>query len=142
MVILFDRYHLSEDIFEIVFATKQQKIVGKLLIAELKLHDGELNKSEMSFFATKLHEGKIVAELDEPEFKGRTVKLSYNKRQFYDRILTPFRSMGMIDYDMYEKKYKLSKNFKKSMFEIGLMWDQEADKPAQKLNIKITEKLK
>ena len=139
MVILFDRYHLPEDIFEIVFATKQQKIVGKLLITELKLHEGQLTKSEMSFFATKLHEGKIIAELDEPELKGKTVKLSYNKRQFYDRILTPFRSMGMIDYDMYEKKYKLSKNFKKSMFEIGIMWDREADKPAQKLSLKLKD---
>jgi hypothetical protein len=139
MVILFDRYHLPEDIFEVIFATKQQKIVGKLLIAELKIHDGELNKSEMSFFATKLHEGNVYAEIDEPEYKGKTVKLSYNKRQFYDRILTPFRSMGMIDYDMYEKKYKLSKNFKKSMFEIGIMWDREVDKPAQKLSVKLKD---
>jgi hypothetical protein len=140
MVILFDRFHMPEDIYEIIFATKQQKIVGKLLIAELKEHGNELTKSEMSFFATKLHEGKVVAEIDEPEYKGKTVKLSYNKRQFYDRILTPFRSMGMVDYDMYDKKYKLSKNFKKSMFEIGIMWDREADKPAQKFKIK--EKLK
>ncbi len=140
MVILFDRYHLPEDIFEIIFATKQQKIVGKLLIAELKMHGGVLTKSEMSYFATKLHEGKIIAKLDEPEYVGKTVKLSYNKRQFYDRILTPFRSMGMIDYDMYEKKYKLSKAFKKSMFEIGIMWDREVDKPPQKLGVKIKDK--
>jgi len=141
MVILFDRFHLPEDIYEIIFATKQQKIVAKLLIAEMKMHSGELTKSEMSLFATKLHEGKIVAELDEPEFKGKLVKLSYNKRQFYDRILTPMKSMGLVDYDMYNRKYMISKNFKKSMFEIGIMWDREVDKPAQKLNVKIKDKL-
>ncbi len=137
MVILFDRFHLPEDIFEVIFATKQQKIVGKLLICEMKEHSGELTKSEMSLFATRLHEGKLIAEIDEPEFKGKVVKLSYNKRQFYDRILTPMKSMGMVDYDMYDRKYRISKNFKKSMFEVGIMWDREADKPAQKLNIKI-----
>ena len=136
MVILFDRFHLPEDVFEVIFATKQQKIVAKLLISELKQHGNELNKSEMSLFATKLHEGDIVAELDEPEYRGKTVKLSYNKRQFYDRILTPMKSMGMIDYDMYARKYRLSRNFKKSMFEIGIMWDREADKPAHRLNVK------
>ena len=140
MVILFDRFHLPEDIFEIIFATKQQKIVGKLLICELKMHNGELTKSEMSLFATKLHEGKMIAELDEPEYRGKVVKLSYNKRQFYDRILTPMKSMGMVDYDMYDRKYRISRNFKKSMFEVGIMWDREAEKPAQKLNIKIKKK--
>jgi hypothetical protein len=130
---------MPEDVFEVIFATKQQKIVAKLLIAEMKIHDGELTKSEMSLFATMLHDGKIIAELDEPEFKGKKVKLSYNKRQFYDRILTPMKSMGLVDYDMYDRKYRISKNFKKSMFEIGIMWDREADKPAQQLNIKINK---
>jgi len=128
---------MPEDVFEVIFATKQQKIVAKLLIAEMKLHEGELTKSEMSLFATMLHDGKIVAEIDEPEFKGKKVKLSYNKRQFYDRILTPMKSMGLVDYDMYDRKYRISRNFKKSIFEIGIMWDREADKPAQQLNIKV-----
>ena len=42
MVILFDRFNLPEDIFEVIFATKQQKIVGKLLIRELKEKGGEI----------------------------------------------------------------------------------------------------
>ena len=36
MVILFDRFNLPEDIFEVVFATKQQIIVAKLLIEMIK----------------------------------------------------------------------------------------------------------
>ena len=45
MVILFDRFNLPEDIFEVIFATKQQIIVAKLLIEEMKANDGEINKT-------------------------------------------------------------------------------------------------
>jgi len=128
MVVLFDRFNLPEDIYEIIFATDQQKIVAKLLIQELKMHEGELTKTEMSLFATRLHEGKLITQIDEPAYKGRKVKISYNKRQFYDRILTPMKSMGLIDYDMYRKIYKVSEKFQSSMSLIGIMWAQEAKK--------------
>lgn len=128
MVILFDRFNLPEDIFDVIFATKQQKIVGKLLVNEMKEKDGEMNKTEMSLFATKLHEGNLITEIDEPEYKGKRVKISYNKRQFYDRILTPMKSMGIIDYDLYKKTYKLSENFNKEMIKIGLLWLKELRK--------------
>ncbi len=130
MVILFDRFNLPEDIYEVIFATKQQKIVAKLLAQEMKEKGGELNKTEMSLFATRLHEGNLIAEIDEPEFRGKKVKLSYNKRQFYDRILTPMKSMGLIDYDLYKKTYKLSDKFNKEMIRIGLKWTQELRRPA------------
>jgi len=130
---LFDRFNLPEDIYELVFATEQQAIVGRLLIDFMKENHGEIGKSQMSMFATSLHEGKIVAQIPMPKFKGKKVKLSYNKRQFYDRILTPFRSMGMIDYDMYKKTYKLSENFHKEMTRIGLLWIKEARRPQQNL---------
>ena len=42
MVILFDQYNLPEDIYEVIFATKQQVLVAKLLMEEMKRHDGEL----------------------------------------------------------------------------------------------------
>jgi hypothetical protein len=125
MVVLFDIFNLPEDIFDVIFATSQQKVVGKLLISELKEHHGELNKTEMSLFATRLHEGNVITEIDEPSYKGKKVKISYNKRQFYDRILTPMKSMGMIDYDLYKKIYKLSDKFNKAMQRIGLMWIRE-----------------
>lgn len=125
MVILFDQFNLPDDIFEIIFATKQQKIVGKLLIRELKNNGGELTKTEMSAFATALHEGNYIAQIDEPPYMGKKVKLSYNKRQFYDRILTPMKGMGLIDYDLYKKTYKISDRFNKSMIKIGLMWLRE-----------------
>ena len=57
---LFDRFNLSEDIFDILFATEQQKLVGKLLIEYVKENECEITKTEMSFFATQLHEGKYV----------------------------------------------------------------------------------
>ncbi|MCA9478699.1 MAG: hypothetical protein KC535_06125, partial [Nanoarchaeota archaeon] len=57
------------------------------------------------------------------------VKISYNKRQFYDRILTPMKTMGLIDYDLYKKTYKISERFNKNMMKVGLMWLQEIRKP-------------
>jgi len=125
LVILFDQFNLPDDIFEIIFATKQQKIVGKLLVKNLKEKKGEMTKTEMSAFATALHEGNYITELDEPPYAGKKVKLSYNKRQFYDRILTPMKGMGIIDYDLYKKTYKISDKFNKAMIKIGLMWIRE-----------------
>jgi hypothetical protein len=129
MTILFDQFHLPEDVFEIIFSTPQQKIVAKVLITELKEKGGEVNKTEMSLFATKLHEGNLITQIDEAPFVGKKVKLSYNKRQFYDRILTPMKSMGMIDYDLYKKTYKISDKFNKELLKIGLMWVREVQKP-------------
>ena len=132
MVILFDRFNLPEDIYEVIFATKQQIIVAKLLIEMIKENDSEINKTEMSLFATKLHEGNLITNLiEEPPYKGKKVKVSYNKRQFYDRILTPMKSMGLIDYDLYKKTYKISDKFNKEMIGVGLLWLKEMRKPAK-----------
>ncbi|MCD6590075.1 hypothetical protein J7K74_02730 [Candidatus Woesearchaeota archaeon] len=137
MVILFDQFNLPEDVFEIIFATKQQVVVARLLVEEMKMHDNELTKTEMSMFATKLHEGVEVEGTVGTDVKVRKkVTISYNKRQFYDRILTPMRTMGLIDYDMYSKTYKLSDKFNKNMMKIGLMWLQELRKPPKGLIIR------
>ena len=125
MVILFDSFNLPEDIYEVIFATDQQRIVGKLLINDMKTKGGEITKSEMSAFAMALHDGELVTQLDLPQYKGRQVKLSYNKRQFYDRILTPMKAMGLIDYDLYKKTYRISDKFNKAMIKIGLLWLRE-----------------
>ena len=130
MVILFDRFNLPEDVYEIIFATKQQIIVAKLLINMIKEKGGEITKTEMSVFATQLHEGSMITDqVDDPEYRGKKVKISYNKRQFYDRILTPMKSMGIIDYDLYKKTYRLSENFNKEMIRIGLLWLKEFRRP-------------
>jgi hypothetical protein len=128
LVILFDQFNLSNDIFEIIFATPQQKIVGKVLINYIKENNGEITKTEMSMLANQLHEGKLITQIDEPPYVGKKVKLSYNKRQFYDRILTPMRSMGIIEYDLYKKTYSISDMFNKLMIKIGLMWLKEMKK--------------
>lgn len=132
MVILFDRFNLPEDIYEIVFATKQQIIVAKALIKYFKENEGEINKTQMSFFATSLHEGNLKTYIEDSEYSGKELKLTYNKRQFYDRILTPFKTMGMIDYDHYKKTYSISDKFNKDMIRIGLMWLQELRKNPNK----------
>ena len=130
MVILFDQYNLPENIYEIIFATKQQVVVGKMLIEEMKMKQGEIGKTEMSLFATQLHDGIDVDVItDERLGIKKKTKISYNKRQFYDRILTPMKTMGLIDYDLYKKTYKLSEKFNKNMMRIGLMWLQELRKP-------------
>lgn len=128
MVVLFDRFNLPEDIFEIIFATKQQEIVAKALVEYMKDNKNEITKTEMSLFANELHEGKFETQINEPAYKGKRVKLSYNKRQFYDRILTPMKSMGIIDYDMYKRTYKLSDKLYNEMIRIGLMWKKELSK--------------
>ena len=128
MVILVDQYNLPEDILEIIFATPQQKIVAKVLVNCLKENNNEMTKSEMSLFATRLHEGNLMAQIDEEPWRGKQVKLSYNKRQFYDRILTPMRSMGLIYYDLYKRTYRLSENFSSLMNRIGVMWIREIRK--------------
>ena len=128
MVILFDRFNLSEDVFEVIFATGQQTIVGRELIKFMAEHKGEITKTQMSLFATQLHEGNYETTLDEQPYKGKKVKLSYNKRQFYDRILTPMKSMGLIDYDLYKKTYKISAKFANDLMKIGLMWKTELRK--------------
>ena len=134
MVILFDRFNLPEDIYEVIFATKQQIIVAKLLIEMMKDNGSEIGKTEMSLFATKLHEGSLITDLiDEPPYKGKKVKVSYNKRQFYDRILTPMKSMGLIDYDLYKKTYKISDKLNKDLQHIGLLWIREMRKPPRSM---------
>ena len=128
MVILFDRFNMPEDTFEIIFATNQQKIVGKELVKYMITNGSEITKTEMSMFATQLHDGKYETHIDEPGYKGKKVRLSYNKRQFYDRILAPMRAMGLIDYDLYKKTYKVSTKFQNDMMKIGLMWKTELKK--------------
>lgn len=131
MVILFDRFNLPEDIYEVVFATKQQIIVARLLIEHIKENGGEIGKTEMSLFATALHDGTLITDLiEEPPYKGKKVKISYNKRQFYDRILTPMKSMGMVDYDLYKKTYKISDKLNKELIRIGLLWLKDLKKPS------------
>ncbi len=131
MVVLFDQFNLPESVYEIIFATKQQVLVAKLLIEEMKKNDGEIGKTEMSMFATQLHEGTTLSGSAQqgPVALRKEVKISYNKRQFYDRILTPMKTMGLIDYDLYKKTYKLSEKFNKNVMRVGLMWLQELRKP-------------
>ena len=126
MVILFDQFNLPENIFKIVFATDQQVTVAKLLIIYIKENGGEIGKTAMSVFATQLHEGKLedVSAVKSP-FKKQAPMLSYNKRQFYDRILTPMKSMGLVDYDLYKKTYRISDKFNRLMIKVGLMWLRE-----------------
>ena len=130
MVILFDQFHLPESVFDIIFATEQQAIVAKLLVDEMKQNEGSMGKTEMSVFANTLHEGtEVSVDKGEGPFKKRvTEKISYNKRQFYDRILTPMKGMGMIDYDLYKKQYILSDRFQKVLVKIGLMWNKELNR--------------
>ena len=126
MVILFDAYNLPENIYEIVFATEQQVVVGRMLSDAMKRNGGEFDKTAMSMFATKLHDGVMVEyTVNQPFPVKKKEKISYNKRQFYDRILTPMKTMGMIDYDNYRKVYKISDKFSKNLMALGYKWLEE-----------------
>ncbi|PIN76221.1 hypothetical protein COV17_03040 [Candidatus Woesearchaeota archaeon CG10_big_fil_rev_8_21_14_0_10_36_11] len=132
MVILFDQFNLPEDIYKVIFATEQQEIVGKMLIKYMWDNSGEIGKTEMSLFATALHDGKAIIKEKGKSPLDKEQRISYNKRQFYDRILTPMRGMGMIDYDLYKKTYKVSDKFNKMMIRVGLMWLRELEKNRNK----------
>jgi hypothetical protein len=137
MVILFDQFNLPEDVFEIVFATEQQVIVARMLIDEMKRAGGEMGKTEMSMFATALHDGVSISGQTDSRFPlKKEVKISYNKRQFYDRILTPMKTMGLIDYDLYKKTYKISDKFSKNLMRVGLMWSQERTRAPREFTFK------
>jgi len=128
MVILFDKFNLPDDIYEIIFATEQQIIVAQALIREMKLKGGQMTKAQMSDFATRLHEGKLETKIDRVPYTGKKLRLSYNKRQFYDRILTPMKSMGLIYYDLYKKIYRISDDFAKQLGVIADKWLNEMKK--------------
>ena len=128
MVILFDQFNLPDDVYKVIFATEQQEIVGKMLIKYMWDNGGEIGKTEMSLFATALHEGRAVVKEKGKSPLQKEQKISYNKRQFYDRILTPMRGMGLIEYDLYKKTYKVSDKFNKLMIKVGLMWLRELEK--------------
>jgi hypothetical protein len=128
MVILVDQFNLPEDIYKIIFATEQQEIVGKMLIKYMWDNGGEIGKTEMGLFATKLHEGETILKAKGRSPLDKDVRISYNKRQFYDRILTPMRGMGLIDYDLYKKTYKVSDKFNRLLIKVGLMWLREIDR--------------
>ena len=123
MVMLFDQFNLPDDIYKVIFATEQQEMVAKKLIMYLQENGGEVGKTEMGLFASRLHLGEAMA----PNLSQEDL-ISYNKRQFYDRILTPMRGMGLIEYDLYKKKYRISDKFNKMMIRIGLMWLREMEK--------------
>lgn len=129
MVILVDQFNLPDNIYKIIFATEQQEIVAKLLIKYMQENGGEIGKTEMSVFATRLHEGNMVIKPTPQKLPlAKETRISYNKRQFYDRILTPMRGMGLIDYDLYKKTYRISDMFNKLMIKVGLMWLREIEK--------------
>ena len=136
MVMLFDSNNLSNNVTGIVFATKQQEIVAEMLLNHIKESGGGLTKSEMSAFATKLHEGTPIFEAA-LQFHKKSVKISYNKKQFYDRILTPLKSMGCVEYDLHKKVYRLSSKFSRTLNHIAAMWLNELRKPAIETPIEV-----
>jgi len=128
MVILFDQFNLPEDIIKIIFATEQQEVVARMLLKYMCRNGGEIGKTEMGVFAARLDEGQAIIQEKGKSPLQPEMKMSYNKRQFYDRILTPMRSMGLIEYDLYKKTYRVSDKFNKMMMRIGLMWLREMEK--------------
>jgi hypothetical protein len=46
------------------------------------------------------------------------------------------KAMGLIDYDLYKKTYKISDKFSKNMMKVGLMWSQERTKPPKDFQLR------
>ena len=128
MVILFDAYNMPDSIYDIVFSTDQQAKVARLLVSYMQKNGGEIGKTEMGLFAQKLHDGEIIVKSAGKRMFDNEKSMSYNKRQFYDRILTPMKGLGLIDYDMYKKTYRVSQRFNQVMVKVGLLWLRETGK--------------
>jgi len=45
------------------------------------------------------------------------------------------KSMGIINFNLYKKTYKISDQFQKEMINIGAMWLEELKKPPKKSKI-------
>ncbi|HLD88628.1 MAG TPA: hypothetical protein VI894_00325 [Candidatus Nanoarchaeia archaeon] len=125
MVILINSLDKTENIEEIIFATKQQAIVARILIQKMKDSNGSFDKTEMALFANRLHTGEMVMEHKCRGFVVNKVNVSYNKRQFYERILSPMKIMGLIEYDDNRKIYILSDQFSRLLSIIGTKWHDE-----------------
>ncbi len=134
MVILLNELDKTKNVEEIIFATKQQAIVAKLLIDKMKDNGGGFDKTEMSIFATKLHDGKITMETRCHNFVVNNINISYNKRQFYERILAPMKDMGLVEYNEQKKMYFLSDKFSELMSRLGEMWNDEIKKTMTDIN--------
>ncbi len=132
MVILFDHFNMPDDIYLILFPTEQQQIVARALIKYMWDNGGEMGKTEMGVFAAQLDAGNMVFKEEGKSPLERELRLSYNKRQFYDRILTPMRGMGLIEYDLFKKTYRVSDKFNKLMIKMGLMWLREYEKKGKR----------
>jgi len=50
VVILFDQHNIPSNVYETIFSTTQQKIVGRVLVDYLKANDGEVTKVKLSLF--------------------------------------------------------------------------------------------
>ena len=97
---------------------------------------GDFDLDEQTEMLAEVPQGDDPAKKILVQVQGKKVKLSYNKRQFYDRILTPMKSMGLIDYDMYKKTYRVSDAFNKELIKVGLMWLRELKKPVAEFQVK------
>ena len=64
MVVLFDRFNLPEDIYEVIFATKQQIIVAKLLIDHIKENSRDSESAK-----------GLIGDLDKIEKQREVLKL-------------------------------------------------------------------
>ncbi|HDP73938.1 MAG TPA: hypothetical protein ENN46_03230 [Candidatus Woesearchaeota archaeon] len=136
MVVLFDKFNLPESIIEVIFSTNQQRAVAKLLIEYFKQNGGMLTRQQMSTFANTLHFGLIFKSKVKIPWASQNKPITYNKRQFYDRIITPMKSMGMINYNMFDKKYYLGGDFKEQMVILGDLFDAEVAKERMDVELK------
>jgi hypothetical protein len=136
MVVLFDKFNLPESIIEVIFSTNQQRAVAKLLFEYFKQNGGMLTRQQMSTFANTLHFGLSFKTKAKIPWASQNKPITYNKRQFYDRIITPMKSMGMINYNMFDKKYYLGGDFKEQMVILGDLFDQEVARERMDVELK------
>lgn len=110
MVVLFDRSTLSANVFETLFATAEQAAAARALVDALKQNNCEFTRQEMSAFANELHAGKG--------------NVKYNRRQFYERILTPMKGMGLVEYVELQKCYRITAKFSDDLLRIAQQWKE------------------
>ncbi len=106
-----------------------------MLLQYMWKNSGKIGKTEMGVFAARLDQGEAIIQEKGKSPLQPELRLSYNKRQFYDRILTPMRGMGLIEYDLFKKTYRVSDKFNKLMIKVGLMWLRELERKGKNISM-------
>ena len=128
MVILIDQQNLPEDVYAVIFATEQREVVAKMLVKYMAENGAKWERQRWVCSPTTFTKGKLSSRKKANLPCSRKQGCLTTRGNFMIGSLRRCASMGLIEYDLFKKTYKLSDKFNKLMVRIGLMWLRELDR--------------